>query len=81
MRYYEVTYRDVKFDITFDLKFSIDEMFIYLEDSEVDIEMILNDEVKGRIEDYINENYHHYFEEMERDAFNEMMYLIRNKKI
>jgi hypothetical protein len=81
MDYYEVKYRDTKFDITFDLKFNLDELFVYLENHEEDIHLIISAEIKERIEDYLTENYSHYYEEMENDHHKQMMHLIRNNKI
>jgi len=79
MDYYEVIYADNKFDIIFELKFNADEMFVYVQGSDEDIHMILSDEVKQRIEDFLTENYQHYFDEMEETQFNTMMYKIRNR--
>jgi len=79
MDYYEVIYADNKFDIIFELKFNADEMFVYLQGSDEDIHMILSDEVKQRIQDYLTENYEHYFDEMEETQFNTMMYKIKNR--
>jgi len=79
MDYYEVIYADNKFDIIFELKFNADEMFVYLQGSDEDIHMILSDDVKQRIEDFLTENYQHYFDEMEETQFNTMMYKIRNR--
>ena len=79
MVYNEGVYTDKKFDITFDLKFSTTELFVYLEDHDVDIYMILSDSIKKDILDYVDENYSDFFEEMEEDHHRTMIHRIKNR--